>query len=173
MRQRKNRAFIYIKQHFIVWFRGEIKEKSFACQRQRNSDIDLNSLKPPNNCYFCKFIMFINALNPHKSSVINYLTSAPSSMPFISNFDFSYPKCHVFESHCRYQRFQSSWLLGWIFLLHKIARVCESLMFCGLWRRWRRAQPAFLFAFFDMPVQSARTTKRKIFKWLFLLFFTT
>ena len=115
MRQRKNRAFIYIKQHFIVWFRGEIKEKSFACQRQRNSDIDLNSLKPPNNCYFCKFIMFINALNPHKSSVLNRLTSAPSSMPFISNFDFSYPKCHVFESHCRYQKFQSSWLLGWIF----------------------------------------------------------
>ena len=41
-------------------------------------------------------------------------------------------------------------LIAWLdfFLLHKIARVCESLMFCGLWRRWRRAQPAFLFAFF-------------------------
>ena len=115
MRQRKNRAFIYIKQHFIVWFRGEIKEKSFACQRQRNSDIDLNSLKPPNNCYFCKFIMFINALNQHKTSVLNHPTSAPSSMPFISNFDFSYPKCHVFESHGRNLRLPSRCLLGWIF----------------------------------------------------------
>ncbi len=88
MRQRKNRAFIYIKQHFIVWFRGEIKEKSFACQRQRNSDIDLNSLKPPNNCYFCKFIMFINALNLHKFSVINCLTSAPVIHAFYFQFWF-------------------------------------------------------------------------------------
>ena len=113
--------------------------------------------------------VFINVFNPHKSSTLNRPTSAPSSMPFISNFDFSYPKCHVFESHCRYQRIQSSWLLGWIFLLHKIARVCKTLMRGRLRRKWRRAQPAF----FDMPVQSARTTKRKIFKWLFLLFFTT
>lgn len=42
------------------------------------------------------------------NSVLNPPTPAPSSMSFISNFDFSYPKCHVFESHCRYQRFQSS-----------------------------------------------------------------
>ena len=38
--------------------------------------------------------MFINVFNPHKSSTLNRLTPAPSSMPFISNFDFSYPKCH-------------------------------------------------------------------------------
>ena len=38
-------------------------------------------------------------------------------MSFISNFDFSYPKCHVFESHCRYQSFQSRCSLGWIFCI--------------------------------------------------------
>ena len=75
----------------------------------------LNRSESPNRWNFYEFIVSINALNPHKSSVLNYPTSAPSSMPFISNFDFSYPKCHVFESHCRYQRIQSSWLLGWIF----------------------------------------------------------
>ena len=83
---------------------------------------DLNCLKPPNGCCFRKSIVFINVFNPHKTSVLNRLTSAPSSMPFISNFDFSYPKCHVFESHCRYQRIQSSLNeLGWIFcaVLHK------------------------------------------------------
>ena len=145
MRQRKNRAFIYIKQHFIVWYRGEIKEKSFACQRQRNSDIDLNSLKPPNNCFFCKFIMFINALNPHKSSALNHHTSAPSSMPFISNFDFSYPKCHVFESHCRYQSFQSRCILDWSFFMqfyHEIVLFMSkcrnfgiSALFCHIFNK--------------------------------------
>ena len=69
---------------------------------------DLNCLKPPNGCCFHEPVVFINALNPHKSPVLNHPTSAPSSMSFISNFDFSYPKCHVFESHCRYQRIQSS-----------------------------------------------------------------
>ena len=77
---------------------------------------DLNCLKPPNGCCFRKPIVFIDVLDPHKSSVINHPTSVPSSMPFISNFDFSYPECHVFESHCRYQRFQSSCSLGWFFL---------------------------------------------------------
>ena len=76
---------------------------------------DLNCLKPPNGCCFHEPVVFINAFNPHKSSALNHPISAPSSMPFISNFDFSYPKCHVFESHCRYQRIQSSWLLGWFF----------------------------------------------------------
>ena len=69
---------------------------------------DLNCLKPPNGCCFHEPVVFINALNPHKSSILNRPTSAPSSMSFISNFDFSYPKCHVFESHCRYQKIQSS-----------------------------------------------------------------
>lgn len=77
---------------------------------------DSNCLKPPNGCCFHEPVVFINVFNPHKSSGLNHHTSAPSSMPFISNFDFSYPKCHVFESHCRYQRIQSRWLLGWIFL---------------------------------------------------------
>ena len=78
---------------------------------------DLNCLKPPNGCCFHEPVVFINVFNPHKTSVLNRLTSTPSSMSFSSNFDFSYTKCHVFESHCRYQRIQSSLNeLGWIFL---------------------------------------------------------
>ncbi len=77
---------------------------------------DLNCLKPPNGCCFRKSIVFINVFNPHKISVLNRLTPAPSSMPFISNFDFSYPKCHAFGLHCRYYWFRSSCLLDRNFL---------------------------------------------------------
>ena len=72
------------------------------------ANFDLNDSGFPNSWNFCEFTVFINVFNPHKTSVLNRLTSTPSSMSFISNFDFSYPKCHVFESHCRYQRIQSS-----------------------------------------------------------------
>ena len=75
----------------------------------------LNDSGFPNSWNFCEFTVFINVFNPHKTSVLNHPASAQSSMSFIFNFDFSYPKCHVFESHCRYQRIQSRWLLGWIF----------------------------------------------------------
>ena len=77
----------------------------------------LNDSGFPNSWFFCGFTVSIKVFNPHKTSVLNHPESAPSSMPFISNFDFSYTKCHVFESHCRYQRIQSSLNeLGWIFL---------------------------------------------------------
>lgn len=56
------------------------------------ANFDLNDSGFPNSWNFCEFTVFINALNPHKSSVLNHPASAPSSMPFISNFDFSYPK---------------------------------------------------------------------------------
>ena len=118
--------------------------------RKEFCSIVLNRSEHPNGCCFRKPIVFIDVFNPHKSSTLNRLTSAPSSMPFISNFDFSYPKCHVFESHCRYQKFQSSWLLGWIFLmyrkLHKTVRVSKTLMRGRLRRKWRQAQPAFVHA---------------------------
>ena len=68
----------------------------------------LNRSESPNRWNFYEFIVSINAPNPHKTSVHDCHTSTPSSMPFISNFDFSYPECHVFESHCRYQKIQSS-----------------------------------------------------------------
>ena len=69
----------------------------------------------PNSRNFCEFTVFISVFNPHKSSVLNHPTPAPSSMPFISNFDFSYPKCHAFGLHCRYYWFRSSCLLDRIF----------------------------------------------------------
>ena len=87
------------------------------------ANFDLNDSGFPNSWNFCEFTVFINVFNPHKTSVLNRLTSTPSSMSFISNFDFSYPKCHVFESHCRYQRFQSRCSLDWSFFMqfyHKI-----------------------------------------------------
>lgn len=64
-------------------------------------------------------------------------------MPFISNFDFSYPKCHVLESHCRYQRIQSRWLLGWYFFIRFF-----SICLCNKRIQWKEKSSSdcsFLF----------------------------
>ena len=98
--------------------------------RKEFCSIVLNRSEHPNGCCFRKPIVFIDVFNPHKSSTLNRLTSTPSSMPFISNFDFSYPKCHVFESHCRYQRFQSRCSLGWIIFMQFYYKIVLFMSKC-------------------------------------------